>query len=113
MLRMESRTMDDAGAYAQAVRDAVDRALAEDLGPEGDLTAALVPEDVRAQFALRARRAGVLAGRDCATETFRRVDPEIDLRWRAADGDEVAPGDTAAGAGRARCDRSSPPSAPR
>ena len=48
--------------YAGAVHDAVERALAEDLGPEGDLTAALVPEDVRAQFALRSRRAGVLAG---------------------------------------------------
>ncbi len=84
----------DADAYAQAVRDAVDRALAEDLGPEGDLTSALVPDDVRAQFALRARRPGVLAGCACATETFRRLDPEIDLRWRAADGDEVAAGDT-------------------
>jgi nicotinate-nucleotide pyrophosphorylase (carboxylating) len=86
--------MADDDAYAQAVRDAVERALAEDLGPDGDLTAALVPEDVRAQFALRARRAGVLAGRDCATETFRLLDPEIDLQWYAQDGDEVAPGDT-------------------
>ena len=84
----------DDEAYARAVGEAVGRALAEDLGPEGDLTAALVPEDVRAQFALRARRPGVLAGRDCATEAFRRVGPEIDLRWRAADGDELAAGDT-------------------
>ena len=76
------------------MHEAVGRALAEDLGPEGDLTAALVPEDVRAQFALRARRPGVLAGRDCATETFRRVGPEIDLRWLVADGDELAAGDT-------------------
>ena len=80
--------------YAEAVRAAVDRALAEDLGPEGDLTAALVADDVRAQFALRARRSGVLAGCECVTETFRRVDPEIDLRWRAKDGDELAAGDT-------------------
>src|SRR5580704_10643927 len=86
--------MDDAGAYMAAVRDAVGRALAEDLGPDGDLTSALVPEDVRAQFALRARRAGVLAGRDCATETFLRLDPDIDLRWHAEDGDELAPGAT-------------------
>jgi nicotinate-nucleotide pyrophosphorylase (carboxylating) len=85
---------DEAAAYARAVTEAVERALAEDLGPEGDLTAALVPEGVRAQFALRARRTGVLAGRDCATETFLRLDPGIDLRWRADDGDEVAAGDT-------------------
>ena len=81
-------------AYAEAVHAAVERALAEDLGPDGDVTAALVPEDVRAQFALRARRTGVLAGRECATETFRLLDPEVDLRWRAEDGDDLAPGDT-------------------
>jgi nicotinate-nucleotide pyrophosphorylase (carboxylating) len=91
---VESAMGDDAESYARAVTDAVERALAEDLGPEGDLTAALVPEDVRAQFALRARRAGVLAGRACATETFWRLDPAIDLRWQVEDGDELAPGDT-------------------
>jgi nicotinate-nucleotide pyrophosphorylase (carboxylating) len=84
----------DAEAYARAVHEAVDRALAEDLGPEGDLTAALVPEDARAQFALRARRAGVLAGRDCATEAFGRIDRTIDLQWLAADGADLAAGDT-------------------
>ncbi len=74
--------------------DAVGRALAEDLGPDGDLTSALVPEDVQAHFALRSRRSGVLAGRACATETFRRVGPEVQLLWVASDGDELAAGDT-------------------
>ncbi len=81
-------------AYGAAVADAVERALAEDLGPEGDLTAALVPPDVTAHFALRARHDGVLAGRDCATEAFRRVDPAVELVWHAADGTELAAGDT-------------------
>ena len=45
-------------ADAKAVADAVARALAEDLGPEGDLTAALVPAGVTAHFALRARHHG-------------------------------------------------------
>jgi len=81
-------------AYARAVADAVDRALAEDLGPEGDLTAALVPADVTALFALRARHHGVMAGRDCATEAFHRVDPTIELVWHVIDGTEVSAGDT-------------------
>jgi nicotinate-nucleotide pyrophosphorylase (carboxylating) len=80
--------------YARAVGEAVGRALAEDLGPEGDLTAALVPESTCAHFALRARRGGVLAGADCATETFRRVGPEVELVWLAADGDVLEAGDT-------------------
>ncbi len=81
-------------AYARAVREAVARALAEDLGPDGDLTAALVPEGVTARYALRARRGGVLAGRDCATETFARVGPELAVEWRVIDGDTVRAGET-------------------
>jgi nicotinate-nucleotide pyrophosphorylase (carboxylating) len=81
-------------AYADAVTEAVGRALAEDIGADGDITAALVPEDVRAHFALRARRAGVLAGRACVTETFRLVGPEVELVWYAGDGDPLVAGDT-------------------
>jgi len=83
-----------ADAYSRAVADAVDRALAEDLGPEGDLSAALVPDGVTAHFALRARHNGVVAGRDCATEAFRRVDPALTLVWHLVDGTEVSTGDT-------------------
>ena len=90
----EDAVGEDEEMYARAVGEAVGRALAEDLGPEGDLTAALVPEHVRAHFALRARRAGVLAGAACVAETFRRVGPEVELVWLAGDGDELAAGDT-------------------
>ena len=84
----------DDEAYRREVIDAVDRALSEDLGPEGDLTAALVPETATAHYALRARAEGVLAGRACADETFRRVGPGLELEWHAHDGDELKPGDT-------------------
>ena len=80
--------------YAHAVREAVARALAEDLGPDGDITAALVPVDVTAHYALRARQPGVLAGRDCATETFARVGPELAVEWRVVDGDRLSVGET-------------------
>ena len=76
------------------MRDAVGRALAEDLGPDGDVTSALVPEGVLAHFALHTRRPGVLAGRACVTETFRRVGPEVDLVWLADDGEDLIAGAT-------------------
>jgi nicotinate-nucleotide pyrophosphorylase (carboxylating) len=76
------------------VHEAVARALAEDLGPDGDITAALVPPETTAHFALRARNAGVLAGRACATETFRQIDPSLTLVWHGDDGAVLAPGDT-------------------
>jgi nicotinate-nucleotide pyrophosphorylase (carboxylating) len=84
----------DDEAYRREVIDAVERALSEDLGPEGDLTAALVPEAATAHYALRARADGILAGRACADETFRRVGPGLELEWHAHDGDELKPGDT-------------------
>ncbi len=77
-----------------AVTEAVTRALAEDLHADGDLTAALVPEGTVAHFALRARQPGVLAGRACATETFRQLSPELPLIWHAADGSVLEAGMT-------------------
>ncbi len=91
---MSATESEAADAYSRAVADAVDRALAEDLSPEGDLTAGLVPAGVTAHFALRARHNGVVAGRDCATEAFRRVDPGLTLVWHLVDGTEVSAGDT-------------------
>jgi nicotinate-nucleotide pyrophosphorylase (carboxylating) len=79
-----------------AVRDAVARALAEDLLPLGDLTAALVPPDRLATFVVAARQAGVLAGRACAVEAFASLDPAITVEWQLPDGSALAPGDVVA-----------------
>lgn len=76
------------------VTEAVTRALAEDLLADGDLTAALVPEGAVAQFALRSRQPGVLAGRACATETFRQLSPALPLIWHADDGSMLEAGMT-------------------
>ena len=75
-----------------AAAEAVRRALAEDLGPLGDITAALVPADRRARAVLRTRGAGVVAGRLCALEAFAQVDPAVAVAWRAPDGTAVAAG---------------------
>ncbi len=75
-----------------AVRDVVARALAEDLGVFGDLTASLVAPVATVSAALVARAPGVLAGRLAAAETFTTVDPGIVVRWAVADGDWVEAG---------------------
>src|SRR5699024_10194868 len=77
--------------------DIVATALAEDLGGRGDVTTlATVPADAVGRFRLAARQAGVLAGTAAAAETFARVDPGIELNWRQADGDALAPGSVVA-----------------
>jgi len=75
-----------------AVRDVVARALAEDLGVFGDLTAGLVPAGATVAAAVVSRAPGVLAGRLAATEAFAAVDPAIVVRWQATDGDRVEAG---------------------
>ncbi|MDA8311757.1 MAG: carboxylating nicotinate-nucleotide diphosphorylase [Actinomycetota bacterium] len=75
-----------------AVRQAVSAALAEDLLPLGDLTSFLVDASRTAETAVVARQAGVLAGRLCALESFRQVDPVVEVDWRLPDGADVAPG---------------------
>ena len=80
-----------------AVREAVARALAEDLTPMGDLTASLIDPGARINAAIVARQDGVLAGTLCAEETCRQVDPDIRITWEVfTDGDLVSPGDVVA-----------------
>lgn len=74
---------------AADVRNAVARALAEDLGPLGDLTAALLPADATTAAAFVARAPGVVAGTACATEAFAQLDDRVDVEWHVADGDRI------------------------
>ncbi|MHB8219433.1 MAG: carboxylating nicotinate-nucleotide diphosphorylase [Acidimicrobiales bacterium] len=82
-----------------AVREAVARALAEDISALGDLTAALLPSDATATLAFVTRREGVVAGQRCAEEVFAQVDPELRVAWSRPDGTSVAPGDELARVG--------------
>jgi nicotinate-nucleotide pyrophosphorylase (carboxylating) len=78
------------------VVDAVSRAIAEDLLPLGDLTAALVPASTRSSVDIVSRSTGVIAGRACALEAFLQIDPDVDVEWRIDDGGRVGPGDVVA-----------------
>jgi nicotinate-nucleotide pyrophosphorylase (carboxylating) len=67
----------------------VTRALAEDLG-RGDATADLLPAEAQARAAIRCREDAVIAGRAWVDTCFRRLDPNVKLTWRAAEGERVA-----------------------
>ena len=84
--------MHDAHPPMVAVREAVARALAEDLTPLGDLTSALLPPALEATARFVPRANGILAGRLCAMEAFRQVDPLLEVAWWADDGDEITAG---------------------
>lgn len=84
--------MNDVHPPMSAVREVVARALAEDLGPLGDITGALIPVDVLARGHLVAREEGVLAGRLAASEAFDQVDPAVIVSWSLDDGEELQAG---------------------
>jgi nicotinate-nucleotide pyrophosphorylase (carboxylating) len=69
----------------------VEAALREDLG-SGDVTAALVPAAQRVRGSVVAREDAVLCGRAWVDETFRQLDPRVQLTWQASDAERVAAG---------------------
>jgi nicotinate-nucleotide pyrophosphorylase (carboxylating) len=75
-----------------AVREAVSRALDEDLGVFGDVTASLVPPGAVGSALIVPRTGGVLAGRLAAAEAFAAVDPDVKTEWSASDGDRLEAG---------------------
>ncbi len=79
-----------------AVVAAVTAAIAEDVLPLGDLTAALVAADRRATVDVVCRGTGVVAGQACAVETFAQIDPGVTVAWKRVDGSAVGPGDVVA-----------------
>ena len=79
-----------------AVKEAVTRALLEDLAPLGDMTAGLLPVDRQGAALFVSRDEGVLAGRLCAAEAFAQVDPSVVVEWHLDDGADLVPGDVLA-----------------
>ncbi|MBI5208735.1 MAG: carboxylating nicotinate-nucleotide diphosphorylase [Elusimicrobia bacterium] len=75
------------------IRDAVRRALAEDLGRRGDVTTLLfVPKSARVTARVVAKGEGVLCGTEVAAEAFRQVEPRSRVRILVRDGRPVRQG---------------------
>jgi len=79
---------------APVMRDAVARALAEDLGRAGDITSqAVVPADAVMTAQLRARKPGRLAGLPLLVETYAQLDPRLVIIPHLGDGAALTPGE--------------------
>jgi nicotinate-nucleotide pyrophosphorylase (carboxylating) len=76
----------------EELREAVGRALAEDIGSGDVTTLALVPASAIAQADLVAREPLVLAGLPLAEAAFRELSQAVRLQRRAADGQRLAAG---------------------
>jgi len=72
----------------------VERALTEDFGNSGDITARLlVPESASGSLVMRARETGVIAGMQAARMTYDLVDPSVTFDVLSPTGTAVDSGD--------------------
>jgi nicotinate-nucleotide pyrophosphorylase (carboxylating) len=75
------------------IDDAVQRALAEDLGDTGDITTeSVIPRDRQAAGVIAARKPGVIAGIPVAMRVFQLIDSAVRVTPKLADGARVTPG---------------------
>jgi nicotinate-nucleotide pyrophosphorylase (carboxylating) len=81
---------------AEAYRDLVRNALAEDRGAGDATSAATIAPGRRARGIILAKSDLVVAGIDVATETFRQVDPGVVFEVRWGDGSRVQSGEVVA-----------------
>jgi len=73
-----------------AIDEAVNRALAEDLGRAGDVTSiATIPAGTPSRTVLMARKAGTIAGLPLVAACFRRLAPDIEITPSVRDGATV------------------------
>ncbi|MFA9432569.1 carboxylating nicotinate-nucleotide diphosphorylase [Egicoccus sp. AB-alg2] len=83
----------DARGLAAASRDAVRRALQEDLGAHGDVTSvATVSADATGRADLVARAEGVVAGTSLVPAVYEQVDPRVEVALEVREGDVVSAG---------------------
>jgi nicotinate-nucleotide pyrophosphorylase (carboxylating) len=75
------------------IRRAVEMALTEDLGLQGDITTnAVIPASARTEAWIVARESGRIAGAALAEAAFRALDPGVRFRLRIADGQDAEAG---------------------
>ena len=74
--------------YRDTLPGAIERALSEDIGT-GDVTAALVPADKRAEARVLVRENAVLCGSEWFDAVFAAVDPAVRIDWHHRDGERI------------------------
>lgn len=87
------RPFTDQTAYLNYIDQQVRHALTEDIG-EGDLTAALVPQDEYAKAKIIVREPAIICGIDWVNACFKQVDVNTQVEWLVKEGDAVEPNQT-------------------
>ena len=80
----------------KAYRDLIKRALAEDLGSQGDVTTAAIFADEQGSARLTSKDSGIAAGLEIFEAVFKEIDPATTVEFKFTDGESIEPGDVVA-----------------
>lgn len=75
--------------FEASVTKTVREALREDIG-SGDISAELIDVSQQATARVITRQGGIFCGRPWVDEVCAQLDPNINIRWRVDDGEEIA-----------------------
>ena len=74
----------------------VSLALNEDIG-DGDITARLIPGDLKVKAKIICKENAVLCGIPWAQEAYKQIDKSLQIKWKFKEGDKIKVGDKVAG----------------
>ena len=72
------------------LKNAIQQSLEEDIGT-GDITAALISEDVIADAEVVSREPAIVCGIPWFNEVYRQIDDDVRIQWNVMEGDTVEP----------------------
>lgn len=74
--------------FHQTIHQNVVSALQEDIA-DGDITAALIPQQTRLKVQLLCRETAILCGQKWFDDCFHQLDPTLEIHWLCEDGDTL------------------------
>ncbi|NLS12791.1 carboxylating nicotinate-nucleotide diphosphorylase [Vibrio sp. SM6] len=92
--RLEALKQSLPADITRAVRDTLKEDLGGTLDASNDITAALIPADVRNRATIITREAGVFCGQAWADEVFKQLGGDVTITWHVQDGDALTPNQT-------------------
>lgn len=75
------------------IHDDVCRALAEDIA-DGDITAALIPEQAISSATVISREEAILSGQAWFNDVFQQLDSRVQVNWQVSDGQAISANQT-------------------
>lgn len=75
------------------IEEFIDLAFREDIGDGDHTSLSIIPDTAKGKAQLLVKQEGIIAGNSIAERIFKKLDPDIAIKYFIADGSHVTPGD--------------------